>query len=155
MGIFRSKKPKPESVSVKHYAKMVEAFFKKNKLNPANFRLPDQENSWYLQRGSASVFIHLIPYENNPTIRIYSPILYLPEDFIIPFYRRCLELNMELMNCALGAIEDQIAVVSERPLAGLDEHELAGRIHYLSHVADDLDDKLADEFKAKLFISRR
>ena len=38
------------------------------------------------------------------------------------------------------------------PKDGLDPHELEGTIKYLSAVADDVDDKLATEFKARMYL---
>ncbi|NIM99407.1 MAG: hypothetical protein GTO24_15460 [candidate division Zixibacteria bacterium] len=58
---------------------------------------------------------------------------------------------MGLMNCAIAVTEDKVAIVSERPLVGLDSEELEGRLTYLAGVADDLDDKLADEFDARIY----
>lgn len=82
--------------------------------------------------------------------RIFSPILYLPSENILPFYLRCLEINRELLTCALCTHEDKVTLVSQRPIEGLDPEELEGTVNYLAAVADDLDNKLADEFGAKL-----
>ncbi|KAA3656429.1 MAG: hypothetical protein DWQ04_31165 [Chloroflexi bacterium] len=138
-------------MTIQQCIKMIVAFYKKHNANINDFRIPQQEHGWWIQRGSATVYIIINPHEHAPSIRIMSPILYLPEDYILPFYRRCLELNMELMNCALGAAEDTVSVVTERPIAGLDPEELESMIAYLSGVADEIDDKLAEEFKARLF----
>ena len=152
MGIFRSKKKNTDDGSIQQCVKMIKLFYKSHSLNINDFRMQGRENGWWIQRGSAVIYIILNPHEESPSIRIVSPILYLPEDFIVPFYRRCLELNMELMQCAIGASGDRVSVVSERPIAGLDQEELKSMIGYLSAVADDIDDKLADEFKAKLYV---
>ncbi len=109
---------------------------------------------WTLSRGSAQVFIYLSKDEEAPTVRIVSPILYLPPDKLLPFYRRCLELNMKLLNCAIAAQENLIFIVNERPSYGLDEEELVGTLDYLSSVADELDDELAQEFGATRFTDR-
>ncbi len=154
MGLFGTRKVAAKETTIKDCVKMIDGFFKRNKLNPNNHRLPGSDTlGWWLHRGSAIVYIILHQHGSTPTVRIISPILYLPEDHILPFYRRCLEMNMELVNCAFGAIDDRIALVSERPIAGLDHQELEGTLHYLSAVADDIDDKLADEFKAKMYSS--
>ena len=62
---------------------------------------------------------------------------------------------MNLVNCAFGAMDDKIAIVTERPIMGLDAHELEGSLHYLSAVADDIDDKLASEFQTKMYVASR
>jgi hypothetical protein len=61
-------------------------------------------------------------------------------------------MNMSLLQCAFAATEDTIGLVSERPIKGLDEHELENLLLYLSRVADDVDNVLANEFQAKLYL---
>ena len=153
MGLFGTKKVAEKETTVKDCVRMIEGFFRKVKLNPNEYRLPDRDTlGWFLQRGSARIYILLNQQGETKTVQIISPILYLPEDHILPFYRRCLEMNMHLINCAFAASDDKIVLVSERPLEGLDQQELEGMIQYLSAVADDIDDKLGNEFKAQLYI---
>ena len=156
MGLFGTKKVEIKETTVKDCVKMIESFLKKNRFNPNDQRLNNSDTlGWWVQRGSAVIYILLNQHEREPTVRILSPILYLPEEHILPFYRRCLELNMSLINCAFGAMDDQIALVTERPIAGLDAEELEGTLHYLSAVADDVDDKLAAEFQARMHTTGR
>ena len=133
---------------------MVENFLTNIGLNPAEQRLKGDTTGWIAVRGSAIVYIMVFEYEHFSSIRIYSPILYLPEENILPFYRKCLEINFSLVNCAICVYEDKVALVVERPIGGLDPEELEGMINYLSSVADDLDNKLADEFGAKILSER-
>lgn len=152
MGLFGTKTVQMKETTVKDCIRMVEGFFRKIGINPNSQRLPQKDTfGWWIHRGSAVIFIILNDHGGATTVRIVSPILYLPEEFILPFYRRCLEINMELLNCALGVTEDKVVVVSERPLTGLDPVEFESTLDYLSAVADDLDDKLANEFGAKLY----
>jgi hypothetical protein len=74
------------------------------------------------------------------------------------------ELFEHVIDSVVGiSFEDQIygsgvlidangVVVSERPIDGLDPQELEGTIGYLSGVADDIDDRLAAEFKARMYL---
>lgn len=153
MGLFGTKKIEVKEIGIRECVKMIEGFFKKFNINPNQQRVSDRETlGWWLKRGSALVYIILNQAEDMPTVRIVSPILYLPETYILPFYRKCLELNVELVNCAFGVSDDRVVLVSERPIDGLDAHELEGTIKYLSAVADDVDDKLASEFKARMYL---
>ena len=130
MGLFGSRKAAVKETTVKDCIQMIEGFFKKVGLNPNNHRLPQKDTvGWWVTRGSALVYIILAQHSESTTVRIVSPILYLPEDHILPFYRRCLEMNMDLVNCAIGAMDDRIALVSERPIEGLDQAELEGTMH--------------------------
>ena len=153
MGIFRSKKKPEPALALKECVTMIEDVLKKVGLNPKEQRMRNQDApGWFVQRGSAVIYIFLVPDEKMPSVRFVSPILFLPEDLITPFYRRCLEINMGLMNCALAASNDQIALVSERPIHNLNTTQIEYLLHYISGVADDIDDKLAKEFKAAMYV---
>ena len=147
MGFFGKKE---KQVSKEDCIAMVEDFITNIGLNPSDQRLKGDTIGWVLSRGSAIIYIMIFEYENLTTIRVYSPILYLPEENILPFYRKCLEINFSLVNCAICVYEDKVALVVERPIGGLDPEELEGMTNYLSSVADDLDNKLADEFGARI-----
>jgi len=151
MGFFGKK---AQEVSKEDCITMVENFITNIGLNPSEQRLKGDTIGWVIRRGSAITYIMIFEYENFTSIRIYSPILYLPEENILPFYRKCLETNFNLVNCAICVYEDKVALVVERPIGGLDPEELQGMINYLSSVADDLDNKLGDEFGAKILSER-
>ena len=156
MGLFGTKKVEEKETTIKDCVRMIEGFLKKHRFNPNDQRLKNSDTlGWWIQRGSAIIYILLNQHDQEPTVRILSPLLYLPEEHILAFYRRCLELNMNLINCAFGALDDQIALVTERPIVGLDAQELEGTLHYLSAVADDVDDKLAAEFHARMYVTGR
>ena len=152
MGLFGTKTVQTKTTSVQDCIRIIEGFFRKIGFNPKDQRLPDKDTiGWWVQRGSAVIFILLNDHSGSTTMRIVSPILYLPEENILPLYRRCLEINVSLLNCALGVTEDKVVIVSERPITGLDPGEFEGTLDFLSAVADDLDDKLANEFNARLY----
>jgi hypothetical protein len=153
MGLFGTKKVAEKETTIQDCVRMIESFLKKGKMTPSDHRLPDPDTlGWWLQRGSARIYIVLNQQDNTNTVRVFSPNLYLPNDHVLPFYRRCLEMNMSLLQCAFAATEDTIGLVSERPIKGLDEHELENLLLYLSRVADDVDNVLANEFQAKLYL---
>jgi len=59
------------------------------------------------------------------------------------------------MNAALAVRDNIVSVVSERPLEGLDEAELNTMLVYVGNVADHLDDKLAEEYGAKILSAEK
>ncbi len=148
LGLFTSKEATQRSV--KDCVEMVESFLRKVGLNPEILKVPEQSGTgWTFSRGSAELFVGLRENNGRGVVVIMSPLVYLPEQNLLPFYRRCLEINMELINCALAASEDKIYLVHERPIEGLDPVEIEGTLDYLSNVADNLDDRFASEFEAK------
>ncbi len=152
------KSRKVKQTAMEAYSGLVENF-----LRHVGFKEPEKcrlESSgkeragWCIPRGSATTFIFLEDTEDRNALRIESPILRLPDHNILPFYRRCLEINTRLRGCALAAQDDAIVLVSDRPLEGLDPEELARGIDSLTFYADNLDDELSKEFGAKLYFSK-
>lgn len=115
----------------------------------------DHAAGWAIRHGSASIFIIIGHNEivEDITLEVFAPILKLPPTNILPFYRRCLELNRYLVNCALCVQKEKVLVISERSLIGLDYSELESLIATVAKTADMLDDDLAEEFGAQ-WISR-
>jgi hypothetical protein len=145
---------KPTQTAFEAYSSVIEAFLEQVGIDPKEARLESRENGrggWQFQRGSASIFIYLEDAGDRQALRIVSPILYLPPANLLPFYRRCLEINDGLRDCALAVQDDVILLVSDRPLDGLTPEEIVQNIDILSMAADNLDDQLAKEFSAKLY----
>jgi anti-sigma factor RsiW len=136
---------------------LVEATIRKLGLDPAAMQAPsagEGQAAWTLKRGSASVLVVVTRRENEGDatyLRIASPVVTLPADASRhpPLFRRILELNAGgLANAAFGLIGDRVVVVSERPVAGLDEGEVEQAVRHLAAVADTFDDRLEKDFGA-------
>lgn len=106
---------------------------------------------WSIKRKNTLMYILLNDYNGVTTVRIGFPILYLPKEKMGPFYRRCLELNMGLPNCAMSISGDKVFIVSERPADGLNPKQLQRMLDFMSAVSDDLDQKLTNEFDVETF----
>ena len=58
--------------------------------------------------------------------------------------------TLDMPSAALGIQEDKVCVISERSIVGLDSEEADEIVKRVAHYADQLDDKLAAEFGARL-----
>jgi len=126
---------------------IIEAFLRKNGMDPNGQRISDGGVPlWSVREKNTLMYIFLNKYNGLNTVRIGFPILYLPKEKTAPFYRRCLEMNMGLPNCAMSISGDKVFVVSERPTHGLDSKLLQSMLDFMSEVSDDLDRKLTSEF---------
>ena len=159
LGLPFGKKNKPAKVDPppikdkEYYVKMVEDFYRSlPDIDPAEHVLDNEEDfrSWRLYRGSTVTFISLDFRNGTHTLRMFSPLVYIPQSKILPIYRECLELNDRLFNCSLCTVKDVIGLVVRRPLEGLEPKDFESMTHYFTGVADDLDNALADKFGAKL-----
>jgi hypothetical protein len=146
-----SRKNKPKTLA--DHAAVVEDFLRNVGINPVGSRIKDSGKNrfgWIVVRGSATVYITIDDSEGKGLFRIFSPILKLPQDKLLPFYRRLLEMNFAMIGCAFAVKDDSVVVVSERYLEGLDPIEIEIGLDQLSYVADGVDDQLAKEFGAQM-----
>jgi len=154
MALFGTTKPLTEK-TLKEAEKLVEEFFRLEGLNPHDQRLQGQQGAWWVLRGSALIYIFVHEAQNMNSLRIASPILFLPHENLLPFYRACLELNFGLINCAMSINKDIVYLLSERPLLGLDVEEVQDAMRILAYYADKYDNELADEFGARIYSETR
>lgn len=109
----------------------------------------ETEEGFLYQVGSAVISIHFTVDEHNDSfVVLYSPIVKLPSDNLLAFYRCLLELNFDGGGqAAVGIDHDTVYVCATRDVDGLGA-ELAEVIIAVGHMADNLDDYLHDEFGA-------
>jgi len=133
-------------------ADMVQLFFRHRDMDPRKHELTGSEGfGWWLTEGSAKIYIFVQDSPNGALLRITSPIVFLPQENKEVFYRKLLDLNTNLTNCALSTHENVVLVVVQRPTLGLTQEELDEQVWNVAYVADLLDNKLADEFGAQLY----
>ena len=150
MKIFGTRKS-PDERTGKDCVQMVETFLRSVGLNPKESAVANSSApGWLVTRGSANIFIFIGAQDDETTLEIVCPILHIPSKNILPFYRRCLEINRYLLGCALCVDQDRVMLVSGRFAQGLDYKEVEAMIDYAAAAADRLDNMLAEEFGAKL-----
>jgi hypothetical protein len=149
---FRGRKsPQPASM-LEAYAGTVEQILSTIGIDPIKVRMnTDSGFGWSFQRGSAVIEIFVSQQNNVGYLQVLSPILHLPINGLLPLYRRLLELNLQLTNASLGVYLDVVYLFSERPLEGLDATEVDSIVKMVAAYADDLDDKLVNEFGGRLY----
>ncbi len=134
------------------YAQTVEQILLGVGVDPQQARMNIQDGfGWSFRRGSAVIEVYVSQQEMTGYLQVLSPILHLPMTNLLPIYRRLLELNLQLTNAALGVHLDVVYIFSERPLEGLDAVEANNVITLVAGYADELDDKLVDEFGGRLY----
>ncbi|NWG18351.1 MAG: YbjN domain-containing protein [Chloroflexi bacterium] len=147
----RGRKPLPPTPSLETYAAVVEQILPAVGVDPVTARMNTEEGfGWNFQRGSARIEIFISIQNNVGYFQVLAPIMHLPAQGLLPLYRRLLELNLQLTNAAFGVHMDIVYVFSERPLNGLDANEANNIISLVAAYADDMDNKLVEEFGGRL-----
>jgi hypothetical protein len=131
---------------------MVEIYFRHRGLDPAAHELSGSEGcGWWLTEGSAKVYVFIQDSPNGAVLRITSPLVFIPSKNLEEFYRHLLDVNTNLSGCALATHGDVVLVVAQRPTMGLVQEELDELVWNTAYIADLLDNKLADQFGARMY----
>jgi hypothetical protein len=131
---------------------MVETYYQHRGLDAHDHQLTGSDGyGWWLTEGSAKIYIFVQDAPNGAVLRITSPLVFVPEHNKEAFFHRLLDINTNLTSCALATHGDIVLVVSQRPTVGLMQTELEELVWNAAYVADLLDNKLADEFHARMY----
>ena len=116
-----------------------------------NFDLSDDKSAIVIRRGSAHVLVDFVVNEDDDAyVVIYSPLVVLPRENLLPFYRKLLDLNNEEQLLGRLATEgNEIILRSTIPMEGLSEKAFCSYVFTLMEEADILDDQLIEEFRTR------
>ncbi len=112
-----------------------------------------EKKLWRWRKGSANieVFIQTIVFGNGTKrdyVRIFSPLIKIPVNDLLGFYRHLLQLNDTNLGVKITLMpkSDWVYATYERDIRGMDYHELATCIADMEYWADALDDELKAAF---------
>lgn len=113
----------------------------------------ETEEGFLFQSGSAVIEIAFVVDEDQTSyVILHSPIVKLPPNNLLAFYRHLLELNYDIAGqVSVGVDHDIVSVVAGRAIEGLTEEGLADVMLVVGSIADDLDDYLHNEFGAPFY----
>lgn len=113
-----------------------------------------ERKGWYWKKGSANMEVFVQGIDIGSTkryfLRVFSPVVKVPQSSLIPFYRRLLELNDTSLGVKLTILSnsDQVYATFERDIKGMDYTEMVETIADVEWWADYFDDLLIREFGA-------
>ncbi len=147
--MFSKKQPvQKEVVDIAHYEKMVNDLLSSFGLDPEKCR-HRPKTLWSAYRGSALIYTEIFKLDNIDYIEISCPIMLLPSRNLLPFYRKLLEINFQLMGIKFFVRDQWVYISENRELKGLDFEELKAMEERVSYHADRLDEALIEEFKSQ------
>ena len=148
--MFDKKQPvQKEEVDIAHYEKIVNDLLASFGLDPEKCR-HRPKTLWSAYRGSALIYTEIFKLDNIDYIEISCPIMLLPSRNLLPFYRRLLEINFQLMGIKFFVRDQWVYISENRELKGLDFEELKAMEERVSYHADRLDEVLIEEFKNRV-----
>ena len=131
--------------------KLLEAVIRDRGIDPDKHRVTAAEGgaAWAVAFGSAAVMIALNPgVDKAPArLRIVSPVIRMPQGPNRDLFKRLLELNgTDLPGVAFGVVKNEIVLVAERSVRGLDRAEVEEMLSMIGNLADQYDDRLVQQF---------
>lgn len=112
-----------------------------------------ERKNWRWKNGSANieVLIDSLNFSNGSRrdyLRIFSPLMTIPANNLLAFYRHLLELNDSKLGVKLTIQPNtqNVFATYERDIKGMDYSELSTCISDLEYWADKLDDELKAQF---------
>ncbi len=147
--MFSKKQPvQKDEVDIAYYEKMVNDLLASFGLDPEKCR-HRPKTLWSAYRGSALIYTEIFKIDNVDYIEISCPITLLPSRNLLPFYRRLLEINFQLMGIKFFIRDQWVYIAENRELKDLDLEELKAMENRVSYHADRLDEVLIEEFKSR------
>lgn len=135
-----------KNIDIPFYEKMINDLIASHGLDPEKCR-HRPKTLWSAYRGSALIYTEIFPLNEVYYIEISCPIMKIPSRNLLPFYRRLLEINYQLIGVKFFLKQDILYLSANRELKGLDAEELKLMEDRVSFNADKLDDLLIEEFK--------
>jgi hypothetical protein len=130
------------------YKNMIEEIIKGWNIDPATI-YNEQYKTWSLIQGSANFEVGFFNYNKRDYFYTASNVVKLPDENLLAFYRRLLELNDYYIGVKLSVKGNQVWLLGQRECEGMDKGEAQRIIDNVRIIADDLDDRLINEFGAK------
>lgn len=117
------------------------------------FDLSEDQTEVVVRSGSAHTFIGFgIDEEDQVYLIIYSPLVFMPQDNLLPFYRKLLDPNNdEALLGRLAMAGNMVVLRCALPVNGLSDETFGHCVGEMMAEADFLDDLLIEEFGVKRF----
>ncbi len=107
---------------------------------------------WAIGVGEAIIYIYIFQSDDNTLfIKFVSPVMYMPEENLLPFYRKLLELNNRLHDIGFSIENNIVLMFAQRRIELTTIEESKYIIMYLARMVQELGGDLMKEFNAKPF----
>ena len=112
----------------------------------------NDEGNVAIKKGGATLFVEFGLDEDNDFgwVLIYSPLVYMPEDALLPFYRKLLDINYdESVVGRLSTNEDIVYLARTLTTDDRDLRAVLSTVAALAYEADGITEYLIEEFDVR------
>ena len=107
---------------------------------------------WAISVNDIIIYIYIFQSDEKTLfIKFVSPIMYIPNENILPFYRKLLEVNNILHDIGFSIENNLVLMFAERRIDLTSIEESKYIILYLARIAKDIALPISEEFNAKIF----
>jgi len=105
---------------------------------------------WLIRVGDIYLYIYIFQLENNLLyIKMVSPIVYMPEGNVLPFYRKLLEYNVDLHDVGFGVERNLAMMLAQRKIEFTSFEECRFIIEYIAKIGNEVNKEMIKEFGCK------
>ena len=128
----------------------LEAIFESDGLVLSEYRIEDYEQkSWAIGTEHEHIGVVLIINDTDPEmifLEMDSVLGEMPQNNLLPFYRKCLELNYSLFNGSITLLGAQVWYVQQQYIENINESKLASMFAEQLSNTEKLYEVLSNEF---------
>lgn len=107
---------------------------------------------WMITIGNVYVYIYVFRADDKKIyLKIVSPVVFLPEKNILPFYRSLLEANIYLNGFSVGVEKNLALILRVKRVEEVGIEEAKKLVEQTAKISLDMSEKLIDDFKAVKF----
>jgi hypothetical protein len=134
--------------SVKDIVKWLESKFSGTESKFADFQIPDIENAWMFENEDISISIMINTSEPRyEYIHFSTVICEIPNDNILPFYRKCLEINKNLIGAVITLDDSKVCFDQLQFIKFISKKHLDQMFEIQIKLSANVLDDLANEFE--------
>ncbi len=145
MKLWKSKKNTAIDVE-----KWITALYKEGELDLTEYKIPEEEHTWLTYFGEIALYIKIDTSDPElRTIILNSVLCEIPlnKEEILPFYRKCLEINSYLFGASLTIDDTRVSFFQKRDIEFISEPILSDMIRYQINLTEGVLKELAGEFE--------
>ena len=122
--------------------------FKEAELDLSEYAVPDVEHTWVTYIGDIQLYIKIdISDPETENLILDSCLCEIPAKEILPFYRKCLDMNSLFLGGCLSLDETRVSFVQRRVIENMNEAEFGKIIGYQINVSEQVLKELEQEFE--------
>lgn len=123
-------------------------------IDPTSIQLLNSNgHGWAIPTEKSILILNIGEIDGQTTIRLTCPILFMPSQDLLPFYRKMLDLNSELADFFIAMDRDIVCLVNQQAIDGLNPIAIENLINRIRKSSNVIADIIIQEFNSARYWS--